>query len=110
MIRDEYQFDRLVARYDETVKPYTLTTWDDHGVEVVREYTPEETARADARIAHEADRAVIKQIVTDLLAEKERADEVINSVGATREDKQVARAVKRIADTAIDLARFVKAL
>ena len=97
----------------------TVTTYDESGaVTSSRPYTAEENASADAlaaveadRLAREATRTTIKAIVTDLRAEKARAQVVIDKPNNTitgGDTKDVARAAKRIADAAIDLARFVK--
>lgn len=69
--------------------------------------TPEE------QVEYEALRATIRYIITDLRAEKDRAQTVINALNADINKspasyiKDTARAAKRIADAAIDLARFV---
>lgn len=63
------------------------------------------------RTARAASRAAVKAIITDLQAEKARADAVIAKTTAQitgADTKDVARAAKRIADAAIDLARFVQ--
>ena len=82
-----------------------------------RPFTDEENAIADdeatrvkAAADHAVNRATVNRIITDLKAEKSRADEVIGSTSATQEDKKNARAIRRVADAAIDLARFVKDL
>jgi hypothetical protein len=98
-----------------------LTTWEalytaNGGDAVVQSWVevPKSQERIDAeaaRAAHEAQRAVVKQIVTDLQAEKARAQLVIDKTNAQitgSDTKDVARAAKRIADAAIDLARFVQ--
>lgn len=101
--------------------------WDDServvrytqsGIRTVRPYTPEENAAADARAAQaaalaqrEATRTAVRAIVDDLQAEKARAQAVLDKANGTLgpgDTKDVARAVKRIADAAIDLARFVR--
>lgn len=83
----------------------------------VEPFNAEQNALADmivtqeeARFEHETTRAIIRQIIIDLQAEKARADEVINSPNATQDDKKNARAIKRTANAAIDLARFAKEL
>lgn len=86
-----------------------------------RAYTPEENAIIDARIAEanaktarEAQRTLVKAIVTDLQLEKDRVQPTIDATKATINAdpgayiKDVARAAKRIADANIDLAKFVK--
>ena len=103
-------------RDDET---RTVTTYDESGaVTNTRHYTAEEDAAADAGLAaqaaevqREADRAAIRAIVDALKAEKARCQTVIDKMTASvtgADTKDVARAAKRIADAAIDIARFVK--
>jgi hypothetical protein len=94
--------------------------YDAAGVEVgePRTYTPGENVAADvdaaeaaARAAYEAQRVIVRAIITDLQAEKDRAQVVIdkpNNQITGADTKDVARAAKRIADAAIDLARFVQ--
>ena len=70
-----------------------------------------EEAREAARVEREATRAKVKAIIADLRAEKVRAQAVIDKTNASitgADTKDVARAAKRIADAAIDLARFVQ--
>lgn len=97
----------------------TVTTYDETGaVLTVTPYTAEQNAAADqiaaeaaARAEREADRAIVRAIVTGLQAEKARAQVVIDKANnqiSGADTKDVARAAKRIADAAIDLARFVK--
>ena len=79
----------------------------------VRPRTAEELAAKAEQAANEALRATVKAIINDLRAEKARAQTVIDTPNATINTspaphiKDVARAAKRIADAAIDLARFV---
>lgn len=104
----------------------TVTSWDEQGMLIPstteapnpRPYTPEENADADAaavvkqeRLSREATRTAVKAIITDLQAEKARCNVVIAKSNATitgADTKDVARAGKRIADAAIELARFVR--
>lgn len=97
----------------------TYTEYGESGeVLNTRQYTPEENARLDAEIAlaqakstRAAQRALIKAIITELVAEKDRAQLVIDKANASitgADTKDVARAAKRIADAAIDLAKFVQ--
>ena len=78
-----------------------------------RPLTPEELAARAAAAQYEADRLAVRQIITDLRAEKARAQAVIDTPNATIKSNpapyvvDVARAAKRIADAAIDLARYV---
>lgn len=72
--------------------------------------TAEDIAARAARAARETTRVAVKAIITDLQAEKARVDAVIAKSNATitgADTKDVARAAKRIADAAIDLARYV---
>ena len=79
----------------------------------VRPWTEAELAAKAEQAANEALRATVKAIINDLRAEKARAQTVIDTPNATINTspaphiKDVARAAKRIADAAIDLARFV---
>lgn len=96
-----------------------VRTYDEAGTLVSeRDYTADENAAADAiaaeaaeQAAHEAQRVIVRAIITDLQAEKTRVDAVIAKSNAQitgGDTKDVARAAKRIADAAIDLARLVK--
>ena len=79
----------------------------------VRPWTEAELAANAEQAAYAAQRATVKAIINDLRAEKARAQTVIDTPNATINTspaphiKDVARAAKRIADAAIDLARFV---
>ena len=76
-----------------------------------RPWTAEELAAQAAEVQREADRAAIRAIVDALKAEKARCQTVIDKMTASvtgADTKDVARAAKRIADAAIDIARFVK--
>lgn len=76
----------------------------------VRPWTAEELAAQAAAAQYEADRLTVKAIVTVLQAEKARAQVVIdkaNNAITGGDTKDVARAAKRIAAAAIDLARYV---
>ena len=85
--------------------PVRVWTW--------RAWTAEEIAAQEAAAAYEAQRLLIKAIITDLRAEKGRAQLVIDAANSTinaspaSHIKDTARAAKRIADAAIDLARYV---
>lgn len=117
-MRHETYIDGILReRRDDTAR--TVTTYGEAGqVTGTRPYTAGENTAADAtavveqeRLAREATRTAIKAIVTDLRAEKARAQVVIDKPNNTitgGDTKDVARAAKRIADAAIDLARFVK--
>ena len=117
MKRDYHIDGALRERRDDTTR--TVTTYDATGaVTSTRPYTASENAAADqtaiqeqARLAYEATRQAIKAIVTDLQAEKDRVQVVLDKTNANitaADTKNVARAAKRIADATIDLARFVK--
>ena len=96
------------------------TTWDavyTFNVTVVvqswveRPKTAEEIATATAAAEREAARVAIRAIVNDLQAEKDRCDVVLAKTAAQitgGDTKDVARAAKRIADAAIDLAKFLR--
>ena len=85
--------------------PVRVWTW--------RAWTAEELAGQEAAAAYEAQRLLVKAIITDLRAEKDRAQSVIDTANATINAspapyiKDTARAAKRIAGAAIDLARYV---
>ena len=100
--------DTDTVKHDESVvlvDGVPTQTW------TARPWNAAETAERAAREARIADRAKVKAIITELQAEKVRADAVIAKANNTitgGDTKDVARAAKRIADAAIDLARFVK--
>ena len=107
----------------ETDRPADTDTTSDGSVQLVagvptrvwtpRPWTAEELTARDAQAASEAQRLTVKAIITDLRAEKTRAQAVIDTPNATIKTNpapyivDVARAAKRIADAAIDLARYV---
>ena len=99
----------------------TVTTYDEAGSVITsRPYGADENAAADDLVAIEAAQiaraeaaARVRAIVDDLQAEKTRYDEVIASSASTvaqlrSELVKSARAGKRVADAAIDLARYVR--
>jgi hypothetical protein len=99
----------------------TVTTYNEAGAVLsTRPYTAAENAEADAdaaaaaaAAARAANRALVKAVITELQAEKTRVQAVIdkaNNQVSGADTKEVARAAKRIADAAIDLARFVQDL
>ncbi len=107
----------LIKSFDDATR--TVATYGATGqVTETRPYTAQENAAADAAAAAEAareeraaDRAKVKAIITALQAEKTRVQAVIDKSNAAitgADTKDVARAAKRIADAAIDLARFVR--
>ena len=85
--------------------PVRVWTW--------RAWTAEELAAREDAAANEAQRLLVKAIITDLRAEKARAQGVIDAANSTINAspasyiKDTARAAKRIADATIDLARYV---
>ena len=85
--------------------PVRVWTW--------RAWTDEEIAAQEDAAAYEAQRLLVKAIITDLRAEKGRAQLVIDAANSTINASpashitDTARAAKRIADAAIDLARYV---
>ena len=109
----------------ETPRPddTATTTWDRADPDLVdgiptigwveRDKTAEELAAQADAAAYEAQRILVKAIITDLRAEKARAQVVLDATNATINNspapyiKDTARAAKRIADAAIDLARYV---
>lgn len=116
---EEYQNGVLVLRWNEVAK--TIETIKADGtVDVSTPMTPEQTAKANAWIADAAARTelaaaqeAVKLIVTDLQAEKARVQPIIDKANnqiTAADTKDVARAAKRIADAAIDLAKVVKEL
>lgn len=93
-------------------------TYTRDGQTVVQSWTPrpwtaEELAAQAEQAAYDAQRLTLKAIITDLRAEKSRAQTVIDTPNATIKTNpapyivDVARAAKRIADAAIDLAKYV---
>ena len=96
-------FESSVALVDGL--PVRVWTW--------RAWTAEEIAAQEDAAAYEAQRLLVKAIITDLRAEKGRAQLVIDAANSTinaspaSHIKDTARAAKRIADAAIDLARYV---
>lgn len=108
VVEAERPADTATTKWDDA---YTLTgdtvtqSWNE--VPKSQDEIDEEAARA----AREAQRTIVKAIITDLQAEKARADAVIaktNNQITGADTKDVARAAKRIADAAIDLTRFVQ--
>jgi hypothetical protein len=72
-------------------------------------YSPEDLDAIQAERDRLAQRAVVRQVVTDLQAEKDRAQTIIDKTNAlitAGDTKDLARSVKRIADACIDLARY----
>lgn len=117
MSAERYQGGVLRERWDDTTRTYTA--WNASGVQTsTRPYDAAENALADAAVASAAvaaarvaNRAAVKLVITDLQAEKDRMDPVIAKTNAQitgADTKDVARAAKRIADAAIELARFVQ--
>ena len=78
---------------------------------VERPKTAEEITADTVAAEREAARVAIRAIVNDLQAEKDRCDVVLAKTAAQingGDTKDVARAAKRIADAAIDLAKFLR--
>lgn len=102
--------DTDTGTYDSSVVlvdglPVRAWTW--------RAWSEEELAAQAAQAEYEALRATIRQIITDLRAEKARAQTVIDATNLDINKspasyiKDTARAARRIADAAIDLTRLV---
>lgn len=98
----------------------TYHEYDEQGEEILaRPYNAEENAVADVSAVQAAQqasldssRAAVKLIITDLQTEKARVQPVIDlqnsATVTTSQIKDVAKATKRVADAAIELARFVQ--
>lgn len=88
-----------------------IQTFDSTGKLVeTRAMTAEEQADFDRQQAAIAQRETVKLIVTDLQTEKARVQPIIDKANnqiTAADTKDVARASKRIADAAIDLARLL---
>lgn len=110
----------IVQQWDDATATYTERDLTG-AVTLTRPYNADETAAAAIRAAAAqaaADRATlraaVKQIVTDLQAEKDRVQPTLDATAADINAapaaylQDTAKAAKRIADAAIDLARFVK--
>ena len=81
------------GRYEQTVQVVDgapAVVW------VPRPTTADEAAIAAAAVAHESNRAAVRAIITDLRSEKDRAQAVIDDPAATRREKDLGRAVKRL--------------
>lgn len=114
-----YDENGVLREYSDDVTRKVFS-YDTTGTQIgqPRDYTPEENAAADSRAeqatvgaAREANRAAVAAIVNDLQAEKARVQPIIDKANASitgADTKDVARAAKRIADAAIELARFVQ--
>lgn len=106
--------NNVIEQWDDDTRTYTRFADPASS----RPYNAQENVAADARVASAAaqaardeTRAAVKLIITDLQAEKARCDVVIAKTNAQitgADTKDVARAGKRIADAAIELARFVQ--
>ena len=104
-----------VLRYDDQAR--TVATLDPDGVLLdTRPYTDAENAALDAQTAaqalqveHDTTKVRVDAIIEDLKAEKDRAQVVIDKPNAqitAADTKDLARAVKRLADANIDLAKY----
>jgi hypothetical protein len=113
MSEDVIQNGILIERYDDATR--TATYYDEKTGEFkyTRPYNPDENATADAAVTKAAGQAGVDKIITDLKAEKDRVQPAIDATNATINSnpagyiKDNARAIKRIADACIDLAKFV---
>ena len=110
----------------ETPRPADTqtTTWDSTwtlgGAQAVqvwteRQWTADELAAQAAQAERDATRTAVRAVVDDLRAEKARAQAVIDGVTALATPnatqqwvRENARAVKRTADAAIELAKFAR--
>lgn len=103
-------------RWDRTTRE--VIEYDPAGVEVSRRpFDAEEAVAAAERDAADlaraervAARVAVRAIITDLQAERTRAQEVIDAAASTQEDRKNARAILRTAGACIDLARLVRDL
>lgn len=104
--------------WDADSTPRMYYEYDANGnLTLEREFTVQENSSTDYLIqdalnaeAAQARRAAVKLIVTDLKVEKDRVQAVLDKTNAQitpSDTKDVARAAKRIADAAIDLARLL---
>jgi len=113
MAEDVIQNGVLIEHYDDVAR--TATYYDEKTGEFLytRPYTADENATADADIARAEGKAGVDTIIADLKAEKARVQPTIDATNATINSnpagyiKDNARAIKRIADACIDLAKFV---
>lgn len=107
---------RLQAFGDDITR--TFYVYDEQGNQIsARPYSVEENAEADALAAQFVDmeakaaqREKVRLIITDLKAEKDRMDPILAKTPAQitgGDTKDVARAAKRIADAAIDIAKLL---
>jgi hypothetical protein len=107
-----------VEAWDDTTRQVTVYEADGKTVIVpTRPYTVDENELADDAAAVKAAEtsarnrvAAVKLVVTDLQAEKTRVQRIIDTDNAllkVGDVKDVARAAKRIADAAIDIARLL---
>jgi hypothetical protein len=103
----------LIEHYDDATR--TVTYYDEKTGAFLstRPYGPDENATADAEATKAEGKTGVELIVADLKTEKDRVQAIIDTPNATINTnpagfiKDVARASKRIADAAIDLAKFV---
>jgi len=116
-VSDTYVDGVLTERWDDVARIYTDFRPDP---DVSRPYTAEENQAADQAAADQAaaeehaettDR--VRAIIDDLQVEKDKLDAVVETDSADINSspagyvKDTARSAKRIADAAIDLAKFV---
>lgn len=108
MIIQKQERNGVVRKHwDDATRVYTER--DENGVvTTTRPYTPEENSETDKEQVREAERTIVRAIINEVKAERDRAQTVIDSATATRDDKDNARAIKKLASAVIDLAKFVK--
>ena len=108
MIIQKYEINGVTRKqWDDTLRIYTER--DEHGVvTTTRPYTPEENAETDAEGARSTDRVAVRAIVAEIKLEQDRAQTVIDSPEASKEDKVNARAIKKMGSAVISLAKFIK--
>lgn len=104
-------------RYDDDAQTVSTLDPDTGEVTSVRAYTEEEAAYpggpalgVQQDVEHDATKDRVDTIIEDLKVEKDRLQVVIDKANAQigpADTKDVARAAKRIADAAIDLAKYV---
>lgn len=98
---------------DDNTRQYFL--FDENGAVISsRPYTDAENAEVDAELAGlvpnqtEVDRQALRDLITAFQAEKDRAQTVLDNPAATAIEKDLARGVRRTADGAITLTRFIR--
>ena len=108
MIIQKQERNGIVRKlWDDATRQYTERD-EDGVITVTRPYSPEENAETDAEVARSTDRTAVRAIVAEIKLEQDRAQTVIDSATASKEDKDNARAIKRMGAAVISLAKFVK--